>query len=95
VMVASPGYAAMTVSRHTHDGGELTRRTVDYEYVRHHEGRQPGLLVVRGVPADACVTCDEFWFDDDTGFALSRILEEHAPASGRVVTVDWVEVQAA
>jgi len=27
--------------------------------------------------------------------ALIRVLEEHAPAAGRVVTVDWVEVQAA
>ena len=52
-------------------------------------------LVVRGVPADACVTCDEYWFDEDTGFALSRILEENEPAAGRVVTVDWVEVPAA
>jgi hypothetical protein len=51
--------------------------------------------VVRGVPAEACVTCDEYWFGEDTGFTLSRILEEHAPAAGRVVTVDWVEVPAA
>ena len=34
-------------------------------------------------------------FDEDTGFALSRVVEEHAPAAGRVVTVDWVAVQAA
>ena len=84
-----------TVSRHTHDDGEPTRRTVDYEYVHHHEGGEPGLLVVRGVRAEVCVTCDGYWFDEDTGFALSRALEEHAPAAGRVVTVDWVEVRAA
>ena len=83
------------MSRHTHDDGELTRRTVDYEYVRHHEGGEPGLLVVRGLPAEVCVICYEFWFDEDTGFALSRILEVHAPAAGRVVTVDWLEVEAA
>ncbi len=83
------------MSRHTHDGGELTRRTVDHEYVLHHEHAEPGLLVVRGVPAEARVTCDEYWSDEDTGFALSRVLEEHGPAAGRVVTVDWVEVQAA
>jgi hypothetical protein len=41
--------------------------------------------VVRGVPAEACVTCDEDWFDEETGFALSRILEEHAPAAARTV----------
>jgi YgiT-type zinc finger domain-containing protein len=80
------------VTRHTHDDGELTRRAVDYEYVHHHERAEPGLLVVRGVPAEVCALCDEYWFDEDTGFALSRVLEEHAPASGRV---DWVEVQAA
>ena len=51
--------------------------------------------LVRGVPAEACATCDEYWFDEDTGSALSRVLEEHSPAAGRVVTVDWVEVQAA
>ena len=83
------------MSRHTHDDGALIRRTVDYEYVLHHEHAEPGLLVVRGVPAEACATCDEYWFDEDTGFSLSRVLEEHAPAAGRVVTVDWVEVQAA
>ena len=83
------------MSRHTHDDGALSRRRVDYEYVLHHEHAEPGLLVVRGVPAEACATCDEYWFDEDTGFALSRVLEEHAPAAGRVVTVDWVEVQAA
>jgi hypothetical protein len=83
------------MGRHTHDDGESTRRTVDYEYVRYHEGGEPGLLVVRGVPAEACIVCDKYWFDEDTGFALSRILGEHAPAAGRVVTVDWVEVQAA
>ncbi len=83
------------MSRHTHDDGALIHRTVDYEYVLHHESGEPGLLVVRGVPAETCVSCDEYWFDEDTGFALCRVLEEHAPAAGRVVTVDWVEVQAA
>ena len=83
------------MSRHTHDDGELIRRMVDYDYVHHHEGEQPGLLVVRGVPAEVCAVCDEYWFDEDIGFALSQVLEDHTPASGRVVTVDWVEVQAA
>ena len=83
------------MSRHTRDDGELIRRTVDYEYVHHHDGDQPGLLVVRGVPAEVCAVCDEYWFEEDIGFALSRVLEEHSPASGRVVTVNWVEVQAA
>ena len=31
----------------------------------------------------------------DDGALIRRTVEEHAPAAGRVVTVDWVEVQAA
>ncbi|MFN2556549.1 MAG: YgiT-type zinc finger protein [Nitriliruptorales bacterium] len=83
------------MTRHLHDRGELVRRSVDYEYVQHHEGADPGLLVVRGVPADACLACDEYWFDEETGFALSRVLAAHAPGPGQVVTIDWVSTQAA
>lgn len=84
------------MSQHTHDDGARVRRTVDYEYVLHRgEHAEPGLLVVRGVPAEVCVTCEEYWFDEDTGFTLSQVLAEHAPGAGRVATIHWVEVQAA
>ena len=80
------------MSRHTHDDGALLRRTVDDEYVLHHEHEEPGLLVVRGVPAEACATCDEYWFDEDTGFALSRVLEEPALVARRVVATHRVTI---
>ncbi len=83
------------MTKHQHDDGDLVRRTVDYEYVQHHEDAKPGLLVVHGVPADVCLACDEYWFDEETGFALTRVLAERAPGPGEVVTIDWGEAAAA
>lgn len=81
--------------RHRHDGGHIVRRTVDHEYVHHHTGAEPGLLVVRGVPADVCRSCDDYWFDESTGFALSDLLADHTPAPGEVLTLAWIEANAA
>lgn len=83
------------MTRHRHDDGELVRRSVDYDYVEHHQDAEPGLLVVTGVPADVCPACDEHWFDDETGFALSELIRENRPSPGEVRTVSWVGVHAA
>lgn len=83
------------MTTHRHDGGYLVRRTVDHEYVHHHEGAEPGLLFVRGVPADVCRSCDDYWFDEPTGFTLSALLADHTPAPGEVLTLDWIEANAA
>lgn len=83
------------MARHSHDDGQLVSRPVDYDYVVHHEDGEPGLLVVTDVPAEACLVCDEYWFDETVGFALSRLLQRHRPASGEMRTVSWVEADAA
>jgi hypothetical protein len=83
------------MSRHRHDGGRLVRRTVDYEYVAHHDADQPGLLVVTGVPADVCELCDEHWFPEEDGFELTRLLGEHEPGPGQIHTIDWLGSRAA
>jgi hypothetical protein len=84
------------VSTHTRDGGRVQRRVVDYEYVAHHGPEQdPGLLVVRGVPSEGCARCDEYWFDETVGFALSELLTTHEPQPGRVKVIDWVGTDAA
>jgi hypothetical protein len=83
------------MTRHRHDDGELVSRHVDYDYVVHHEDGDPGLLVVQGVPASACLACDEYWFDEAVGFALSKLLQEHSPGSGEVLTISWAKADAA
>jgi YgiT-type zinc finger domain-containing protein len=83
------------MTRHTHDQGELVERHVDHDYVVHHRGDEPGLLVVTGVPASVCDVCDEHWFDDVVGFALSRLLQEHEPGPGEIRTVEWARSYAA
>lgn len=80
---------------HTHDDGQLADRTVDYDYVVHHEDADPGLLVVKDVPAQVCLACDEYWFDDTIGFELSRLLQDHRPEPGEVRTIAWPRADAA
>lgn len=48
------------MTRHIHDDGQLVSRPVNYDYVEHFDDADPGLLVVRGVPARVCEVCDEF-----------------------------------
>ena len=83
------------MTRHTHDDGQLVTRSVDYDYVVHRDEDEPGLLVVTGVPAQVCQLCDEYWFDESIGFALSRLLQQHEPGPGEVRTLSWVEADAA
>jgi hypothetical protein len=83
------------MTRHVHDDGQLVAGSVDYDYVEHHRGDEPGLLVVRGVPAELCAACDEFWFSDSVGFRLARLIEEHRPAPCQVATIDWIDANAA
>lgn len=51
------------MTRHTHDEGQLIEGRVDHDYVVHHPDGEPGLLVVRRVPALVCAACDEHWFE--------------------------------
>lgn len=83
------------MTRHRHDDGELVSQHVDYDYVVHHDDGDPGLLVVQGVPALVCPACDEYWFDETVGFALSELLQEHAPGAGEVRTIPWAQADAA
>jgi YgiT-type zinc finger domain-containing protein len=83
------------MTRHTHDDGQLVAGSVDYDYVVHHEDDEPGLLVVKDVPAQVCQVCDEYWFDDAVGFGLSRLLQQHEPRPGQVRTISWFEADAA
>jgi hypothetical protein len=83
------------MTRHTHDDGELIERRVDHDHVVHHPNAEPGLLVVRGVPALVCDACDEHWFDENVGFALSRLMQQHEPGPGEVRTIEWLEADAA
>lgn len=83
------------MTRHVHDGGQLIRRPVTYDYVEHYDDADPGLLVVDQVPADICVACDQFWFDEETGFVLARLIEQHRPAPGSVRTIAWLDHDAA
>ncbi len=81
--------------RHTREHGQLVRSSVDYDYVVHHQNDEPGLLVVTDVPAHVCQVCDEYWFDESVGFALSRLLQQHQPSPGEVRTISWIEADAA
>jgi len=83
------------VTRHTHDDGQLVVNSVDYDYVVHHADDEPGLLVVMDVPAQVCQACDEYWFDEPVGFALSQLLQQHEPGPGEVRTISWIEADAA
>lgn len=83
------------MTRHTHDDGQLVASSVDYDYVVHHEDDEPGLLVVTDVPAQVCQVCDEYWFDESVGFALSQLLQQHEPGPGEVRTVSWIDANAA
>ena len=83
------------MTRHTHDEVQLAQRHVDYDFVVHHSDDEPGLLVVSGVPASVCELCDEYWFDDAVGFALSRRLQDDEPAPGEVRTIEWLQSNAA
>lgn len=83
------------MTRHRHDDGQLVASSVDYDYVVHHDEGGPGLLVVTDVPAEVCPVCDEYWFDDSVGFALSQLIQRHSPAPGQVLTISWVEADAA
>jgi hypothetical protein len=83
------------MTRHTHDDGQRVERRVDHDYVVHHADDEPGLLVVTGVPAAVCDVCDEYWFDDSVGFALSRLLQQHEPGPGDIRTIEWVRAHAA
>lgn len=83
------------MTRHSHDDGQLVASSVDYDYVVHHDEGDPGLLVVTDVPAEVCQVCDEYWFDESVGFALSQLIQRHAPAPGQVLTISWVEADAA
>lgn len=80
--------------RHRHDESEPGRRPVDVDYVDHHDDVAPGLLVVTGVPADVCLACDEYWFDEATGLALTDLIRDHRPAAGEVRTITWVNTHA-
>jgi hypothetical protein len=83
------------MTRHTHDEGQLVDGTVDYDYVVHDDDAEPGLLVVKDVPARVCQACDEYWFEDAIGFKLSRILRDNRPEPGEVRTVAWPRADAA
>jgi YgiT-type zinc finger domain-containing protein len=83
------------MTRHTHDDGVLVQQPVAYDYVEHYPDDQAGLLVVRDVPAEVCPVCDEFCFDEDTGFTLSRLIGTHRPDPGTVNMIDWVDHEAA
>ena len=83
------------MTRHMHDEGQLAERRVDHDYVVHHADGEPGLLVVTRVPALVCDVCDEHWFDDTVGFALSRLLRENEPGPGEIRTIEWFEAHAA
>lgn len=83
------------MTRHSHDDGRLVSGAVDYDYVVHHDEGEPGLLVVTGVPAAICQVCDEYWFDDSVGFALSQLLQRQSPSPGQVRTISWLEADAA
>lgn len=75
--------------------GQLVDGPIDYDYVVHRGDDEPGLLVVKAVPAQVCRVCDEYWFDEPVGFALSRLLQQHEPGPGEVRTVSWIEADAA
>lgn len=77
------------------DHGLLRRTAIDYDHRVHCEDGSASLLVVRGVPADECPVCDEYWFDEDTGFALAELLAQHRPAPGTVTTLRWHEAVSA
>jgi hypothetical protein len=47
------------------------------------------------VPASVCDVCDEYWFDEEVGFTLARLLEEDEPAPGEIRRIDWSPAQAA
>jgi hypothetical protein len=83
------------MTHHAHDGGRLVNRPVDYDYVVHHQRADAGLLTVAGVPAAVCDLCDEYWFDDAVGFALSRLLTEHRPDPGEIRSIQWPHAHAA
>jgi hypothetical protein len=83
------------MSRHVHDGGEVVSTTIDYDFVEHYDSDEPGLLVVRGVPALTCRLCDEHWFNEDVGFDLVGLLVRHAPGPGEISTIDWLGNEAA
>jgi YgiT-type zinc finger domain-containing protein len=78
------------MTRHTHDDGVLAQQPGAYDYVEHYRGYRPGLLVIRDVPAEVCPVCDEFWFDEDTGFTLARLIGTHRSNPGTANMIDWV-----
>lgn len=83
------------MARHAHDDGRLVRGQVVYDYVEHHDDAGAGFLVVRDVPAEMCLACDEFWFDEETGFALARLIEQYRPTPESVRTIAWLDHEGA
>jgi YgiT-type zinc finger domain-containing protein len=83
------------MTRHSHDDGRLAEGIVDYDYVVHREDGTASLLVVGGVPASICDVCDEYWFDEEVGFALVRLLEERTLEPGEVRRIEWSPAHAA
>jgi YgiT-type zinc finger domain-containing protein len=83
------------MTRHAHDDGRLTEGVVDYDHVVHHEDGTASLLVVADVPASVCGFCDEYWFDEQTGFALARLLQGHVLEPGEIRRIEWTPAHAA
>lgn len=83
------------MTHHAHDDGRVTERPIDYDHVVHRPDGTASLLVVTGVPASVCDVCDEYWFSEEIGFALARLLEEHEPDPGEIRRIDWTPAHAA
>ena len=83
------------MTRHAHDDGRLAEGLVEYDHVVHHDDGTASLLVVAGVPASVCDVCDEYWFDQEVGFALARLLEEQALGPGEIRRIEWSPAHSA
>lgn len=83
------------MTRHSHDEGRLVEDLVTYDHVVHHDDGTASLLVVTGVPASVCDVCDEYWFDEDVGFALARLLQDQTLEPSEVRRIDWSPAHAA
>ncbi len=70
------------MTRHTRDEGQWVSRTVDYDYMVHHDGEH-GLLVVTGVPGQVCLASDEYWFEDTIRFEFALCSTSAVPSSAR------------
>lgn len=72
----------------------LCKATMVKGYVNHIVDLNGHIIIVKGVPANVCKQCGEYFIENDVALKLEKIIEDTEKNKAEILVINYSEIAA-